>query len=44
MSSPSSREPDESALSEQLDALATRYGDRFLLEAAPDNRAAASTA
>ena len=37
MSSPSSREPDESALSEQLEALAKRYGDRFLLEAAPDN-------
>ena len=37
MSSPSSREPDESALSEELEALAMRYGDRFLLEAAPDN-------
>ena len=37
MSSPSSREPDESALSEELEALAMRYGARFLLEAAPDN-------
>jgi glutamate decarboxylase len=29
---------DESALIEQLDALAERYGNRFLLEPAPDNK------